>query len=168
MVQNGYYKRNNGSEAIIEVVGIHESGDYLCVWIFNSSEKPFRYHSYDFEKEFESISIKEVKKLERQRCPRRGEGAMMFEKEPLPDYWRVLPNGDKTCSFCGSLHPDSIIEIVKTSGFGVIERSDKSYKWYIHRPTIKNALEGGIKYYRQHDTPEFINKFNELVSSSKQ
>jgi hypothetical protein len=31
-----------------------------------------------------------------------------------------------------------------------IEPSDKSYKVYVHQPGVRNAHEGGIKFYMQH------------------
>lgn len=163
MIEKGYYKRNNGSEAILEVIGTHESGDPLCSWLFNTGGNGFRYHAYEFGNEFVPVAKEEVEKLERQRCGRRGESVASLEKELLPDYWRQLPNGDRTCSFCGSLHPDSVIEIIKQHGFGVIHKSDKNYKWYISRPSVENGLRGGIKYYRQHDTDDFIKNYNQLV-----
>lgn len=30
-ITNGFYKRNNGTNALIQVVGEHESGDLLCL-----------------------------------------------------------------------------------------------------------------------------------------
>lgn len=170
MIEKGYYKRNNGSEAFLRVVDIHESGDPICVWGFTTlldDRTSFRYHHHEFEKEFVAISEEEVNKLERQRCPRREEGVFSLEKDPLPDFWDVRANGDKTCSFCGSLHPESVIEILKKNGFGCIERSTKNYKWYINRPEVHNAGGGGIKYYRQHDTEKFIAEYNSLLDESK-
>ena len=156
-----FFKRNNGSEALIQKVGVHESGDYLVIWGF-ASDRPFRYPKYEFEKEFVAVSDQEVQSLQRQRCPRRGEGPGTFENEPLPDYWSPRQNGDLTCSFCGSLHPDHVISILETQGLSVISTTDKSYKWYINRKGIRNAMEGGIKYYRQHDTEEFLQKLLDL------
>ena len=31
-----------------------------------------------------------------------------------------------------------------------VEPSDKSYKVYIHQPGVRNAMEGGIKFYTHH------------------
>jgi hypothetical protein len=156
MSEKKYFMRNNGSGAILEVIGKHESGDYMCNWIFNTGTG-FRYHPYEFEKEFVPIDSAIVDKLERQRCGRRGEGVATLEKEPLPDFWKEI-DGVKKCSFCGSLHPMSLIEIIKEKGFGIIHPSDKSYKWYV---------DGYNKYYRMHDTPEFIDQYNSLVTQSK-
>lgn len=158
-----YLKRVNGSEHIVEHVGWHESGDYLLRLLFSESEHPFRQHKYDVEKEYSVIDKSEVEKLERQTCGRRMNEFGPQERKENIDHWKVLPNGDKICSYCGSLHPMSVIEIIKKHGFGVIERSDKSYKWYITRREVGNAMEGGIKYYRQHDTEEFIDAYNDLL-----
>lgn len=105
-------------------------------------------------------------KDEKQRCPRRDESPMgMKETDPTPDHWQMR-GSDKCCSYCGSLHPNRVIELVKQFGFGILERSTKGYKWYINRPDVPNAGFGGIKYYRQHDTDLFINDFNALVNAT--
>jgi hypothetical protein len=77
------------------------------------------------------------------------------------DRWqRFKSNGDRVCSYCGSLHPDDMFELVRQSAtvpedadvHSVVEikPSDKGYKTYVHRPGIRNAHEGGIKFYHQH------------------
>lgn len=158
-----FFKRNNGSEAIIIVIGTHESGDYLCLWLSDSGRQPFRYHKYDFDKEFVEISEEEINKLERHRCGRRDESPLGQSDEEKPDYWKVLQNGDKVCSYCGSLHPQTLIELVKKYGVEIIEGTTKGYKWYVNQPGVSNATQGGIKYYRHHDTEDFIKQLNELI-----
>ena len=73
---------------------------------------------------------------------------------PAEDTWRVLPNGDRTCSFCGSLHPDDWTRLSKdvldSTSETWIERSDKGYKFYVHQKGVRNDLEGGIKFYTWH------------------
>lgn len=71
------------------------------------------------------------------------------------DSWRLIGK-DKVCSYCGSLHPERVRELVQEHGLGVLEPSTKSYKWYVTRRDVPNALFGGIKYYRWHDTPAFL------------
>lgn len=77
------------------------------------------------------------------------------------DRWqRFKSNGDRVCSYCGSLHPDDMFEIVRQSAeasedadYGSvpeIEPSDKFYKIYVRRPGVRNAMEGGIKFYVCH------------------
>ena len=163
-----YLKRNNGSEHIVEHVGFHESGDYLLRQLFSESDHPYRQHKYDVEKEYNVIDKSEVDALERQTCGRRMMDFGPQQRTENIDHWHKLVNGDRTCSYCGSLHPMDVIDIVKKHGFGAIEGTDKGYKWYVRRPEVKNAMDGGIKYYRQHDTDEFINAYNELVTKQIQ
>jgi hypothetical protein len=72
--------------------------------------------------------------------------------------WRKLPNGDRTCSSCGSLHPADFTDILwryaqREEGYE-FDRSDKRYKDYGHRPGVRNAGDGGIKFYGNHCTPD--------------
>ena len=77
------------------------------------------------------------------------------------DHWEKFKfNGQRVCSFCGSLHPDDFFALVKQSAEAStdeewnsaveIEQSDKDYKYYVHQPLVRNAQEGGIKFYRYH------------------
>ena len=68
---------------------------------------------------------------------------------------------DRVCSYCRSLHPEDMFrcEGIAESGDDVpytatveIEPSDKGYKIYVHQPGVRNAHEGGIKFYKQHLT----------------
>lgn len=154
-IKKGFYKRNNGSEAILKVVDIHESGDPLCLWIF-STGAPFRYHHYEFTKEFEPITEDVVNSLDRHTCPRRYVDGTIEN----PDVW-YKKDDYRTCSYCGSLHPDDLLTIIKDEGFGVIEKSTKSYKWYV------SCSKGHLKYYRPHDTESFIEGYNKLIDKSR-
>ena len=95
----------------------------------------------------------------RQRCPRRGEGWIgQRETTTLPDTWDLGPDGNRTCSFCGSIHPEDFEKIRLKSLVDAryaIDGTDKSYKVYIRQPGVRNAGEGAIKFYRHHavDTP---------------
>lgn len=152
----GFYTGRNGH--IIQLVSV-DNGEYMTRWGF-SSGKPFKFPKDDFEKDFVPIAEEEVNKLERQRCGRRDESFMGQDAEPLPDFWKVF-DGEKrrTCSYCGSLHPEDVLDIIRTEGFQAVERSDKSYKWYVGK--------NHNKYYRVHDTPEFIAGYNRLVEEFK-
>lgn len=161
-----YLKHNNGSGHIVEHVGWHESGDYLLRRLFSSDEKGYRQHKYEVEKEYSVIEPSEVEALERMTCGRRMNDWGPWEREPYRDFWKTLPNGDKVCSFCGSLSPDNVLAIVEKHGVGCIEVA-KSYKWYVRQPDVKNALEGGIKYYRYHDTPGFIDAVKAAIEEAK-
>jgi len=95
-------------------------------------------------------------------CPRRSEVDMTIFKVPTsPDHWqRFKTNGNRVCSYCGSLHPDDWFALVKESANApetaayrdavAIEPSDKRYKCYVHQPGVRNACEGGIKFYMMH------------------
>lgn len=90
-------------------------------------------------------------------CPRRRESPMSFISV---DYWRLEKNKDRTCSFCGSIHPKDFLKLLELAieypKKCRIERSDKCYKFYIHRPDIKNASEGAIKFYTQHVVGDLV------------
>ena len=102
--------------------------------------------------------------LEEFECPRRAE--MFNQVTKPPDHWNKIGK-DRTCSYCGSLHPDSVLDIIKEHGPQQLENSTKGYKFYVERPDTVNAGQGGIKYYRQHDTPEFIEELNRLLKQIK-
>lgn len=73
---------------------------------------------------------------------------------PESDHWRVMPDGTRTCSFCGSLHEDDFIDILQhyvagDEGYS-FSTTSKGYKWYAQRPNVRNASEGGIKFYNWH------------------
>lgn len=86
------------------------------------------------------------------RCGRRA--GTIRAADPDVDFWEVEPNGDRTCSYCGSLHPDDFTEIIEGYAEGKegfhFDLSTKAYKRYAHRPGVKNATEGGIKFYAHH------------------
>lgn len=92
-------------------------------------------------------------------CPRRSEGP--HDQTPGVDRWeRFKSNGDRVCSFCGSLHPDDFLAMVKVAADAPedaaagavpsIDPSDKGYKIYVRRTGVRNAHEGGIKFYTHH------------------
>ena len=153
-----YYKRVNGSGHIVEHIGTHESGDLLIGQLFESSENGYRQHPYDFHQQFVKIDKSEVDALERTTCGSRNSQLGPFERGENLDHWRKEENGNRTCSFCGSLHPDDALEIIKEQGFGVISQA-KSYKWYVGR--------GHNKYYMWHNTPKFVEAFNSMISPVK-
>jgi hypothetical protein len=82
------------------------------------------------------------------------------QEQGLDRWHRFKSNGDRVCSYCGSLHPDDFFRLVHaaaTAGEDAtyrdvvsIEPSDKSYKIYVHQPNVRNAMEGGLKFYKQH------------------
>lgn len=77
--------------------------------------------------------------------------------------WDWGPDGARTCSHCGSLHPDDFIDIMyryaqRETGFS-FSTTSKGYKLYGNRPGVVNAGQGGIKFYTYHlpkDDTEFM------------
>ena len=92
-------------------------------------------------------------------CRRRNESPTS-SSFPGPDYWQTLPNGDKVCSYCGSLSFEDMTRLIHASASSAeeadyrtnveIEPSDKPYKVYVDQPGISNATQGGIKFYMMH------------------
>jgi hypothetical protein len=101
----------------------------------------------------------------RMRCPQRGPARLGDVNETeFPDEWDLI-NGDQVCSYCGSASPETVYALIKEHGPGLIERSTKTYKWYLHRPWIPNAAFGAIKYYRWHDIPDFADYYDTAVAA---
>lgn len=110
-------------------------------------------------------------------CPRRAE-SHLSSLAGEGDYWDVMPNGDRTCSYCGSLSEDDFVDIMQSYVDGVegfsFERSTKSYKTYAKRPGVSNAGSGGIKFYHMHvdkDHPkiqERMELFRKAVEKSRE
>jgi hypothetical protein len=92
-----------------------------------------------------------------QRCGRRGENPVWSNRnhglQPLPDTWDLGPDGNRTCSYCGSIHPDDMMALCRKTlvddRYGV-ESTDKGYKYYVRQPAVKNASQGAIKFYMAH------------------
>lgn len=112
-----------------------------------------------------SARMERIKGKEKFTCGRRQDLFAYQGQVKNEDTWDLI-NGDRICSYCGSMHPDEVLAIAMETP-GAIERSDKGYKWYINRPNRPNASFGGIKYYRQHDTPEFVAAWNRMIDERK-
>lgn len=83
-----------------------------------------------------------------QRCGRRS-----TDGNDLPDTWRLGPDGNRTCSYCGSLHAEDLMTIcrkVLVDDRYVLEGTTKSYKIYVRQPGVQNASQGAIKFYMAH------------------
>lgn len=82
-----------------------------------------------------------MSKKERFLCPRRGEMGIELPKGwPKDDHW-IGKEGDRTCSWCGSLHPDDFMAAVLNGE--ELGPTDKTYKVYVNGA-------GGGKFYFQH------------------
>lgn len=114
-------------------------------------------------------------------CPRRAENGMHIAGGPLRDsgpgldrWEKFKSNGDRVCSYCGSLHWEDFKLMVKASAEGSeddleclrIEPSDKSYKIYVHRESVHNAHDGGIKFYTPHIDPPPTEEDNRLYGEA--
>ena len=92
-------------------------------------------------------------------CPRRSEAP--YQITPGPDHWdKFKSNGQRVCSYCGSLHFEDFYALVLKAAEAPldaeyrevveIEPTDKKYKVYVNQPGVRNAYEGGIKFYTMH------------------
>lgn len=106
-----------------------------------------------------------------QTCGRRMKEFGPWERKEGLDKWEQR-GPDLCCSFCGSLHPDKVLEIAKEVIEGkdttsVFHMSDKPYKLYLDRVEVKNAGEGGIKFYTPHipdtDADEWLKVVNQAI-----
>ena len=100
-------------------------------------------------------------------CPRRVEnprypgddGVDSWPIHEYPDSPGIINNGRRSCSYCGSLHPDDFLAAIREGA--EIGPTDKSYKAYVEWP---NSPSRG-KFYYQHlgeeQRREFIGLLNE-------
>lgn len=82
-------------------------------------------------------------------CPRRSEVVGPF-KLPEADHW----GSDKTCSFCGGLHPDEALRLLREGA--EITPTDKNYKFYIN-----GTRKGYFQHFEEAHKREFIQMLNE-------
>lgn len=93
-------------------------------------------------------------------CPRRSSprNPSVFKFDAEPDHWRT----DRTCSYCGSMHPDDVIELVR-SGNAEIVPTDKNYKAYVRNRSGAETEEG--KFYYPHFSGDQMQAFIDLCNS---
>lgn len=115
----------------------------------------------DFE--FSVSARRESKEIpnSEQTCPRRMNEFGPWKYEEKLDHW-IMQGDDPCCSFCGSMKPERVIELIKEHGCGIVGGTTKSYKRYINRKNVPNAGFGGIKFYTQHFSREEIDEINML------
>lgn len=90
----------------------------------------------------------------KQTCPSRMQQLGPWERAEGIDRWDFVVN-DLCCSFCGSMHPDRFMELVRESikpesKVGIEWATGKGYKVYVHRKEVVNSSAGGIKFYMWH------------------
>lgn len=125
--------------------------------------------------------------MKKHYCPRRDESpnpSAYGDGSATPDSWyrRYGRKGPRSCTYCGSLHPDDFMDVVRT-GSGKIGPTDKNYKVYVTIPTLlytptstftnhdgKKVVQklpktpATLKFYFQHlsedDRREFVDEYN--------
>jgi len=70
------------------------------------------------------------------------------------DWWRRT-GGDRTCSYCGSMHPDDFEKFLRRVIWDMdrtvrISLADGGSKVYLSRPGVVNAACGAVKFYGYH------------------
>lgn len=105
-------------------------------------------------------------------CPfnNSGEGKV-FVYSDMKFRWLREPNGDKTCEYCGSWHPDEFLKfvnkIILTQGeIGRIELNDNKDKVYIYREKVSDAHEGAIKFKLAHLSQGQLKEFEGIINSA--
>lgn len=131
--------------------GKQRSG-YEPLWLFRLRQRLFAYAG-------------------RQRCGRRDDPFAYNHKDgELPDTWDIGPDGCRTCSYCGSMHYEDLLDICRCVVAGLegysVDPSDKSYKVYVRQPGVRNAGEGAIKFYKQHSPKEVSEADQELFAEA--
>lgn len=108
-----------------------------------------------------SAGLPRIPTGEKLACPLRL-GYRTENPEVVFDEW-VRVGDDRCCSYCGSLHPDRVLEIIRSHGKGAIDQG-KPGKWWVRRPEVPNAGFGGLKFYHEHGSPAFATEALELLS----
>lgn len=99
-------------------------------------------------------------------CPSRPPWAAKAPDLPAFDIWKAMPDGTKTCSYCGSMRETDYLDILRgydrgDKGFR-FDASAKDYKRYASRPGVRNANDGAIKFYLAHAAKPFSAEFLDL------
>ena len=99
-------------------------------------------------------------------CPRRVTGLGPWQRNECLDGWRyqgpsgvLISDRMKHCNFCGSLHPDTFMEMIKKGS--ELGPTDKSYKVYL------KLARGQTKFYFQHLSVEQCVEFVDLLNAGK-
>lgn len=166
---------NEAYEYIKNLVEDHPEDEFLQDARKEGDKNRFGFygHSHGPDKRWSvSADMPRIKGTETFVCPEVRSATMAIQVEHGNKATWDKIGEDRVCSYCGSIHPDDLLELIKKYGFGVVGGTTKDYKWYVgmnssvRRPNIPNAGFGAIKYYRWHDTDEFIAKYNELLRAS--
>lgn len=85
--------------------------------------------------------------------------------------WNWGPDGNRTCSHCGSIHPDDLMTICRKAIVDdrySIDGTTKSYKVYVRQPGVRNASEGAIKFYGWHASDKAGEAEHQLLKHAMQ
>lgn len=88
-------------------------------------------------------------------CPRRKESFLRITK-PETDYWKE----NNTCSYCGSLNPDKVMELIEANQVEV-GPTNMNHKIYLRGPGLQ---EGQATVYFQHFNDEQQKRLIELLN----
>lgn len=82
------------------------------------------------------------------------------------DHWPEGFPQPRTCGFCGSVHPDDLMVLVKLGW--TCEMSTKSYKSYWHPPVNPNSVVPPVKLYSNHVTDQQAAELNRLLRAARE
>lgn len=91
-------------------------------------------------------------------CPRQGEATMGVQRAHQPT-WRDEGDGWTTCSYCGSLSPESLWRAIYEHR--ELGPTDKNYKVYVKSVPVR----GAGKFYFQHLPEEDRRRFIEVLNA---
>jgi hypothetical protein len=102
-------------------------------------------------------------------CPRRGETGMDRDDTPFRGAGSNLDDwydreGYRVCSYCGSMHPDDLMEAVRNGS--EIGPTDKSYKFYVDVPN-KTPDKPALVGVSNHDGNAGWRPWSELTREEK-
>ncbi|AVT76627.1 hypothetical protein RPPS3_25640 [Rhodopseudomonas palustris] len=92
-------------------------------------------------------------------CPRRSDGApASFAKRR--DWWLKRQDEQRSCSYCGSMHPDDLFAAINAGA--ELVPTDKDYKLY-----VRNGDARQEEFYFQHFTAEQQLRFIDLYNKKR-
>lgn len=91
-------------------------------------------------------------------CSRRMNEMGPWEHKVGLDNWRK----DGSCSFCGGLNPDLVLEEIRTDPEALIVPTDKSYKIYVVSKNW-NHKKSYFQHFSVEQRKEFIKLYNENI-----
>lgn len=106
---------------------------------------------------------------EKQTCLRRMQEYGPWERKAFLDTWEnnrwnsndhikwpTVYKKPHTCSFCGSIHPEDLLNLLKENWR--IEQTDKFFKFYLYPPKGLILPIPYAKFYTQHLTTDIIKR----------